>query len=1556
MHLRSVFIFLAIWTVWQPAVFAQKRVLATVNPNVDAYNEGADLFVPDGDVFQPAGGGMIEPREEHIAVPLIDGRVLVAGGHNNRYLRTAEIFDPASGVFAPNYQTIRSSVTGLDVTAPGYLKVPRSGAGGVLLMDGRVLVAGGYNGQYIELAEIYDPDTGAFGYTTIPMRVARYRPSMTLLGDGRVLVAGGVNTAFLASAEVFNPFTGSFSLTAVSMSAARQGHTATLLDDGRVLLVGGCANTNSDKIVCDQYHDSAEIYDPVLGTFEATGSLGQARAEHTATLLGDGRVLVAGGTDGDAVLSSAEIYDPATGAFSDADGMGTPRRGHTATVLEDGRVLFAGGSFAGPLAGAEIFSPASLTFAPVPSPMGAPRLHHTATVLEDGRVLCTGGVNTDPLRFDTNIRASTDNVSPNIVFAPGGQAGFVPYTGSGTVVAFSPADGGVLGRIATGGYPASLTPLGDGDGLAAVSALDNRIFILSMNTLSLEATYTFPGAEFGFGSSLALSPNGSRGYVASTGTGEIIQFDVATGAELRRRGGLETPAQITVTPDGGTLLVVDTGTTEIHWIDAETLGTRSSITLRDEYAYTGLSIYNRVVLDPAGERGVISSWDIDSSTQNALFILDIGAGTIAYKFLIGSLPAYTALTPDGSQWVILGDGEITLIPIESLGYGDTAKTGATPLSSANVVFSGDSRYAFFSSSTVDQVLQFDLETLAVVGAYQVGDVSNTSQDQPGGIAQTPDGEVLAVLNFMSNELDLLVDATMMKLPEFINDRDQFTGVTLINLSSHPASLTLKPYSESGRNGFALHDGTFGPVDPVTLPPLPPNGQFSLDLSQIFLLNNSTASRGHLEIISDQPEVVAFGVTGSIGSSFLQPRLIDMNGMTAYRFPERLYNWISPDLPLEALAEASAAAQFVFTNPNYNPSGYEIVHYGLDGSEIEGDTDGELDAAEMDVLIRSELFEDALADRVLVSGGTAGDAAYRSATLFSTDGQSFESAGSLFDARHGHTSSLMTDGRVLVAGGRNGTRVLNSAETYDPIRNRFARIIGTMIDERYRHTATALSDGTVLVAGGQNSVSINATAELFDSRTRTFAYTAGAMAVPRDAHTATLLPDGRVLLAGGIDGIGLTRTAELYDPDTSTFALTGAMFAGRAFHQAVLLADGRVLITGGYNGEYLDSAELYDPWTGAFTPLPPMTQPRSHHTATLLKDGSVLVTGGVNDGGVLDSAEIFYPVFNQFAPLSQPMTEPRAQHTATALPGGNILLVSGTDGYVVSTTSEVYYTTSQAFSKLSASQTAQRGHAATLLQGLMSGYLQGASGQGVLFRQKRGSAVKTVATDGINIDRYEGITATYAPYFVTLSPGMTILNLINANEEEDATVTVVLHGYDGSVIGAPVTVEIPIRHQVHENLLSIFHDDPAVRGQTGWIEVLSSVDRVVGTVSFGKAGGDLLSTFELSVAPLDDFIIPLSSENSDYLTQLSLLNAGGSAASVEIELWGEDGAMDASAMVALGPGEGVDGFLWDYFGMELSRLYGYIRVRSTQPLHGYAMLWDRGQGFACAMPPIPVPGP
>ncbi|MFP2913560.1 kelch repeat-containing protein, partial [Pyxidicoccus sp. 3LFB2] len=90
-----------------------------------------------------------------------------------------------------------------------------------------------------------------------------------------------------------------------SLRTGRYGHTATLLADGRVLVAGGYALRGDTTA-------SAELYDPATGTWAATGAMGQARSNATATLLPDGRVLVAGGYGG-AILSSAELYDPATG-------------------------------------------------------------------------------------------------------------------------------------------------------------------------------------------------------------------------------------------------------------------------------------------------------------------------------------------------------------------------------------------------------------------------------------------------------------------------------------------------------------------------------------------------------------------------------------------------------------------------------------------------------------------------------------------------------------------------------------------------------------------------------------------------------------------------------------------------------------------------------------------------------------------------------------------------------------------------------------------------------------------------------------------------------------------------------------------------------------------------------------------------------------------------------------------------------------------------------------------------------------------------------------------
>jgi hypothetical protein len=183
--------------------------------------------------------------------------------------------------------------------------------------------------------------------------------------------------------------------------------------------------------------------------------------------------------------------------------------------------------------------------------------------------------------------------------------------------------------------------------------------------------------------------------------------------------------------------------------------------------------------------------------------------------------------------------------------------------------------------------------------------------------------------------------------------------------------------------------------------------------------------------------------------------------------------------------------------------------------------------------------------------------------------------------------------------------------------------GSLSDARDSHTATLLSDGRVLVAGGWRD-----SAELYDSKTGTFSPT-GSMTTARTDHTATLLSDGRVLIAGGAgDYVGswAQTSAELYDPKTGTFSPTGSMTTARTHHTATLLSDGRVLIAGG-TGDYAraETAELYDPKTGSFSYPGSMTTVRSSHTATLLSDSRVLIAGGYGDNATgQTSAELYTP--------------------------------------------------------------------------------------------------------------------------------------------------------------------------------------------------------------------------------------------------------------------------------------------------------------------------------------------
>jgi hypothetical protein len=229
------------------------------------------------------------------------------------------------------------------------------------------------------------------------MSARRQFHTATRLADGRVLIAGGANEdaylTFLATAEIFDPATGDFTPTG-SMKDARENHTATLLPDGRVLVAGG---DRPGRGVVQPYLAGAEIYDPATGEWTATGSLLTARASATATLLGDGRVLVAGGSgfvaaavsETATALAAAELFDPKTGQFTSASSMTQARAGHTATLLAGGRVLLVAGS--SDQRSAELYEPASGRFVATGS-TGVPVFDHTATLLADGRVLIAGGV------------------------------------------------------------------------------------------------------------------------------------------------------------------------------------------------------------------------------------------------------------------------------------------------------------------------------------------------------------------------------------------------------------------------------------------------------------------------------------------------------------------------------------------------------------------------------------------------------------------------------------------------------------------------------------------------------------------------------------------------------------------------------------------------------------------------------------------------------------------------------------------------------------------------------------------------------------------------------------------------------------------------------------------------------------------------------------------------------------------------------------------------------------------------------------------------------------
>jgi len=342
------------------------------------------------------------------------------------------------------------------------LPQPR-GLNAIRLNDGDIL-AFGENSTIPATAYRYRESTGLWTAAG-DLSIGRFQPASALLPNGKVLVTGGYNnqccagpTGTYATAELFDPSTNTWS-PLTSMSETKAIHTATLLPNGKVLVAGGAQR---DPVA---HRDSVQIFDPATNTWSPAANMNNARSGHTATLLGSGKVLVTGGFTGSGFTpqNTAEIYDPGTNTWTPAAPMSAARSRHNGVLLPTGELLVTGGL--GPLSSTEVYNPATDTWTTV-NPMNHPRYLGAATGLPGGRVLALGGLingSTDTPTAEIWGISGVDTTVP-VITSPLGTVLAAAGSGTGANVSYAASatdNSGVVSSFGCTPPSGSLFPIGD---------------------------------------------------------------------------------------------------------------------------------------------------------------------------------------------------------------------------------------------------------------------------------------------------------------------------------------------------------------------------------------------------------------------------------------------------------------------------------------------------------------------------------------------------------------------------------------------------------------------------------------------------------------------------------------------------------------------------------------------------------------------------------------------------------------------------------------------------------------------------------------------------------------------------------------------------------------------------------------------------------------------------------------------------------------------------------------------------------------------------------------
>ncbi len=620
------------------------------------------------------------------------------------------------------------------------------------------------------------------------------------------------------------------------------------------------------------------------------------------------------------------------------------------------------------------------------------------------------------LTFDTNeiplqgtlIPASPTadlNYSPNVVFTHDSNRAFVSYSGSNKVLAFDTRTGDVVKLIEVGENPALITLTPDGTKVAVVCLLlqDNlpdpsagfvgkligAISIIDVATLEVQ-TLDLERVLFSFANNVIFSSDSQTGFVASSGTDEILRFDVENAAELARLQVTQgsRPSSLTMAPDfsffgvvlvGSTLLDIQQVPDSVQLVNTDTLSLlRSLVPEREELqAAHNFVSYNTLAISQDGTRGLIA--DQEGSllgnqpglAANHVFLFDLETGETIESFFVGGLAGESFLVPGRNVFVNVGALRISAIDFETLEVVTVIPQTADFNPTNRVAFSPDGSRGFLASPTQNRFLEMDLDlnkNLAIRRTLDIGPnvVRENDGDEftvpaaPLDVAISPDGTVISVVKFNANTIELLEDSGRFYIPRLLSTSQWFTGVAVVNNSSEDASIIATAFDPIGRpyqdeseteevveytnpNTINLGPGqhtSFTAED--LLQPAPQTDEEGEDLDLPLEID------GWLDFDTDQPQTGAFFLIGDRVSKRLD------GGLS--RVETSLLS-ILPEVPLDP----TWMTEVTVLNPNENFTDAAITLFDNAGEQIDFRILRVPSNASIPVLLRDPNPEDTLAE-------------------------------------------------------------------------------------------------------------------------------------------------------------------------------------------------------------------------------------------------------------------------------------------------------------------------------------------------------------------------------------------------------------------------------------------------------------------------------------------------------------------------------------------------------------------------------------------------------------------